>query len=151
MSIKYEVLPQSLQQEARLYIEKGTQPGELMTAVIQNDLSAAFKAERELKAIDKRFEDIDAVAEVEWFFSTEAPEDCSGGAAAMAAWMGKSLPKEDAPVARLKAECGDFKADRARTPIRLWLDGDELTVFTVPRRHAAIVVRLINDRNQQTT
>ena len=87
MSINYGVLPESLRQEALLYIQKGTQPGELMTAVIQNDLSATLKAVRELEATERHFEGFDAMADVEWFFNTEAPAECSSSAALMGMWM----------------------------------------------------------------
>ena len=50
---------------------------------------------------------------------------------------------------KLKAECCDFKDGSTRVQIKLFLDGEELATFTVPRRHAAIVVSRINGCNQE--
>ena len=45
---------------------------------------------------------------------------------------------------RLSAHCGDFKETAARIAITIKLDGETIDTLNVARRHAAIVVRLIN-------
>lgn len=50
--------------------------------------------------------------------------------------------KTDQP--RLTAHCADFKETATRIVITIKLDGETLDTLNVPRRHAAIVVRLIN-------
>ncbi len=87
MSINYGILPEFLREEARAYIEKGAPPGELMTAVICNDLAATLEVVREMEATDSRFEGFDAMADVEQFFRTEAPEGCWGSKGSLGDWV----------------------------------------------------------------
>lgn len=42
MIIKYDRLPEHMQDGARLYIERGIEPGGFLTAVLENNLTAAF-------------------------------------------------------------------------------------------------------------
>ena len=53
------------------------------------------------------------------------------------------------PEPKLRAECCDFKRGDRRIQVTLFIDGEELATFTVPRRHAAIVVSRINGCNQE--
>lgn len=47
-------------------------------------------------------------------------------------------------AARLKAECCEFKDGDRRIMIKLFIDDEEVVMFPVARRHAAILMRQIN-------
>lgn len=81
MTINYSTLPEHMRDGARRYIENGIEPESFLTAVICNDLYAAFaKADHENRK-----------AMLAWvrFFHFEAPAECFGTRADMQAWIAR--------------------------------------------------------------
>jgi len=76
--INYSLLPEHIQEGARMYIERGVIPGPFLQAVIRNDLRESF-----LRADDTN---ILRMHDIVSFFHSQAPARCWGSATKMQAW-----------------------------------------------------------------
>lgn len=87
-NIDYSLLPEHIRDGARLYIERGVQPGGFLTAVICNDLKGSFACADEINR-HKLFE-------IVRFFYNEAPGGCWGSLETMRKWMAAMAQKVSA-------------------------------------------------------
>lgn len=76
--INYEILPDHMEEAARLYIERGMLPGGFLTAVFENNLVEAYG----------RADSMNQEAMQTWvmFLYNEAPQVCWGSSAKVKKW-----------------------------------------------------------------
>ena len=79
MMTRYVMLPEHMQDSARLYVERGIEPGGFLCAVLENNLTEAFG----------RADSINRDAMFEWacWLYNDAPGDCWGSPEKVAAWI----------------------------------------------------------------
>lgn len=77
--IDYTRLPMHMQDVARLYVERGVPGGSFLTAVVSNDLVAAFS----------RADDMNTAAMRDWcmWLRSEAPIGCYGSPEKVSEWV----------------------------------------------------------------
>lgn len=91
MEINYNMLPEHMREGARLYIEKGIEPGGFMTAVLENKFVQAFS----------RADDINLARMKDWasWLYNECPMQARGSERAVKEWLliggleGQTSPK----------------------------------------------------------
>jgi len=85
-SLRYELLPASLAEGMRRYIEERIEPGSFLFAVLQNDLTEACAH----ADYGNRLRLFDLVS---WLYN-EAPRTCWGSPAKVEIWLGSGEPSD---------------------------------------------------------
>jgi hypothetical protein len=84
--VHYRLLPVSLQEGMRRYIEFGIRPGSFLCAVLENDLNAAV--------VRADYDNMLSLSRVMMFMRSEAPTDAWGSRAAVEAWLDSHARRE---------------------------------------------------------
>ena len=79
MKINYDRLPEHMRTVARMYVERGFEPGGFLLAVLANDLKEAFV----------RADDVNRDRMFDWvaWLRNDVPRRCHGSRDAVSIWM----------------------------------------------------------------